>query len=103
MDKKTITDLTQFKKRVSKNYPIDKLILFGSQASGKAGPNSDIDLLIVSPKFKNLDFLERGVKMYSYWNLKKPVDFLCYSPTEFVKLSKRMTLVSEAVKEGIEI
>ena len=68
MDKKTITDLTQFKKRVSKNYPIDKLILFGSQASGKAGPNSDIDLLIVSPKFKNLDFLERGVKMYSYWN-----------------------------------
>jgi hypothetical protein len=32
-----------------------------------------------------------------------PVDFLCYTPEEFRKLSKQISLVKQAIKEGIEI
>jgi len=42
-------------------------------------------------------------KMYDYWNLNYPVDFLCYSPEEFNKLKKQITIVRGAVENGIEI
>jgi predicted nucleotidyltransferase len=35
------------------NIPIIKAILFGSQVNGKPHSESDIDLLLVSEKFKN--------------------------------------------------
>lgn len=38
---------------------IDKLIIFGSQAKGKAKPWSDIDLCVVSPQFGKNRFEER--------------------------------------------
>lgn len=105
MDKRTVIKrkLRNFKKQVSKDFPINRMIFFGSQASGRARKWSDIDLIIVSPKFRKLDFIQRGAKMYDYWDLHMPVDFLCYSPNEFKKLSKQTTIVSEAIKTGIEI
>jgi hypothetical protein len=41
--------------------------------------------------------------MYDFWDLNYPVDFLCYTPEEFNKLKKEVSIVSEALKEGIEI
>ena len=41
--------------------------------------------------------------MYDYWNLDYPVDFLCYTPEEFEKKKKEISIVKEAVKEGIDI
>src|SRR3989344_4226547 len=68
MDKKKtlIKDLSTFKKRVSQDYPLTKMIFFGSIALGKPNKYSDIDLVIVSPKFRKLDFFRRGAKMYDY-------------------------------------
>jgi len=53
--------------------------------------------------FRKLDFFQRGAKMYDHWNLRYPVDFLCYTPEEFNKLKKHITIVRETIKEGIEI
>jgi hypothetical protein len=41
--------------------------------------------------------------MYDFCDLNYPVDFLCYTPEEFNKLKKEVSIVSEALKEGIEI
>ncbi len=102
--KKTIkNELKQFKRSASKDFIISKMYLFGSRTSGKPRKDSDVDLIIVSPKFRKLNFFRRGAKMYDYWNLKYPVDFLCYTPEEFNKLKKQITIVSEAIKTGIEI
>lgn len=95
--------LKKFKKLVSGELPIAKMYFFGSRATGKPHRWSDIDLIIVSPKFRRLNFFKRGAKMYDYWNLNYPVDFLCYTPEEFKKLKERPTIVREAVKEGIKI
>lgn len=98
-----LKQLRLFKSRLSKHLPIRKLILFGSFAKGKAHEFSDIDLIIVSPKFKEKDFRYRPVGFYKYWRLDKPFDFLCYTPEEFDKLRRQVTIVRDAVKEGIEI
>lgn len=105
MDKKKIIELKlrNFKKSVSNDFPISKMYFFGSRAIGKPHRYSDIDLVIVSPKFRKLDFFQRGAKMYDYWNLNYPVDFLCYTPEEFNKLKKQITIVKGAVEEGVEI
>ncbi len=102
--KKSILDeLKIFKRNVNKDVPVEKMILFGSRTKGKTGRDTDVDLIIVSPKFRRLNFFKRGAKMYDYWNLRYPVDFLCYSPEEFERQRKRITIVKQAVEEGIEI
>lgn len=105
MDRKIFIkrELEKFKENVNKAFPIKKMILFGSMARGKPHRYSDIDLIIVSPKFRKLDFFKRGARMYDYWDLRYPVDFLCYTPEEFNKQKNRITIVREAIREGIEI
>lgn len=46
ISEKTIKEATQ---RLVKNFYPKKIILFGSQASGKADKRSDVDLLVVCP------------------------------------------------------
>jgi len=95
--------LKVFKQKVSKDIPIKTMILFGSRVHNKARKDSDVDLVVVSQKFVKMDFFQRGAKMYDYWDLRMPVDFLCYTPKEFHKLSKQITIVREAVEKGAEI
>ena len=98
-----IHDLGKFKRKLSNSIEIDKLIFFGSRARGRAHRDSDIDLIIVSKNFRKKKFSYRPIGFYNYWDLDYPVDFLCYTPEEFKKLSKQVTIVSEAIKTGIEI
>lgn len=96
-------ELNKFKRRLSANIPVNKMILFGSMAKGKIHKDSDIDLIIVSDKFKRKKSFKRSIGFYKYWTIDYPVDFLCYTPEEFNKLKKQITIVREAVKEGVEI
>ena len=79
------------------------MILFGSYATGKYTKDSDVDLLIISPDFNEKRFTKRSIGFYKFWNLDLPVDYICYTPTEFENLKKRISLVSTALKEGIVI
>ena len=81
--------LKEFKTKLLKDIPINKLILFGSRASGRPSRYSDFDLIIVSPKFNNIGHLDRSLGFYKYWDLDYPVDFICYTPKEFKELSKK--------------
>lgn len=101
--KKHLEHLQEFKKEIRKRIKIQKMILFGSRASGKPRKESDFDLLIVSSDFKGKDSLVRGREFYKSWNINYPVDFLCYTPEEFKRLKKQPTIVQIAVKEGKEI
>lgn len=105
MDRKTALklELKCFKKKLSKKIPIQKMIFFGSRAVGKPKKYSDVDLIIVSEKFKTKKFHERPVQLYDYWDLDYPVDFLCYTPKEFNNLKNKICIVQQAVNEGIVI
>lgn len=64
-----------------------KIILFGSQAKGKATKKSDIDVLIVSEAFRNKNILERAAmtKDAEIRTLKKfmiPLDIVTLTPDE---------------------
>ena len=105
MDKREnlIKKLKIFRKNINKEIPISKILFFGSFAKGKPHKWSDIDLIIVSSKFRDKKTYKRARKLYDYWDLDHPVDFLCYTPEEFNRLKKQFTVVREAVRKGIEI
>lgn len=103
MDKKSlISALRKFKKKIEKKYEIQKIILFGSRANGTPHKESDVDLILVG-KFEGKGNLQRSPPLYDDWDIDLPVDFLCYTPEEYEKLVRRVTIVREAQREGIEI
>ncbi|MFH0876242.1 MAG: nucleotidyltransferase domain-containing protein [archaeon] len=94
----------EFINRVRKKYNVKKAILFGSRARGDNFKDSDYDILIVSPDFKGIFFSQRIARMYDFWDkLPTEVEPFCYTPEEFEIKSNQIGLVSQAVKEGIEI
>jgi len=98
-----IENLKEFKKK-AKKYKVERIIVFGSQATGERKESSDVDLIIVSKEKKKLGLLQ---SLYHEWHINQridlPVDFICYTPKEFQKKQKEISIISQVLKEGIEI
>lgn len=106
MDKendKIICLLREFKKDVNKKVKLDKMILFGSRARGKAKKTSDIDLLFVSKKFKGKKYFKRSPEFYLMWDYDYDVDIICLTPEEVAKKRRETGIINYAINEGIEI
>jgi predicted nucleotidyltransferase len=60
MDKATINELIDFLKQslIKSGIHVDSIALFGSALSGRMDKDSDIDLIIISSDFINLDLFE---------------------------------------------
>src|SRR3989338_854040 len=104
MGKTTDPKIMQFVKKVGRKYKLDKAIFFGSRARGDHLKNSDYDILLVSPDYEGIFFTQRIAEMYQFWKYYPlEIEPLCYTPEEFSRKSKRLGIVQQAVKEGIEI
>ena len=77
------------------------IYLFGSQADGTAGEDSDIDLLVVVP---DTDVPTRELAVQgelSLWGLKLPVDLIVCSQSEMAKWSQvPCNLIHTIYQEG---
>ena len=106
MDKvnpKTINEIKRFKIKVEGRYGIARMIFFGSSARGETRPDSDIDLIVVVKKPVRKLVSKLLLEWHISQGIKQPIDFIDYTEQEFNKASKGVTLVSQALKEGIEI
>lgn len=107
MDKytnKRITELlSQYLKKVNKKFKIEKAILFGSRARDDWLLNSDVDLILISEDFENIPFRKRMSEVIGYWDEYVDLEVICYTPEEFNKLSKMITIAKEAKEKGIII
>ena len=68
--------------RIVRRFDPEKVILFGSYATGKAGPDSDVDLLVVMPVIgsKRKKAVEIGVALHDMGVAK---DVIVVRPDEF--------------------
>ena len=80
-----------------------EVYLFGSYARGTWLHNSDIDLIVVSPKFKNLDIGKRHVLVRPLISNKVSVELLLYTPEEFEKAKKKSIVVQDAMEYWIKL
>ena len=104
MAKRKIIAVIKFLERClkEKDLNVSKIILFGSQATGKATEESDIDVVIISDDFRNKDIFERAVltKEAEIRTIKKymiPLDIITLTPEEF---ESETSLISGYAKNG---
>ena len=84
---------------LKEKYNPNKVILFGSYASGKIKNFSDLDLLIIKDtKSKFFDRLREVTKICNY---DIGVDFLVYTPEEYEdQLNNNLFFKEEVVSKG---
>ena len=89
---------------IRREYSPTRLIVFGSRAEGCGREDSDIDMLVVSERFRGIRFPNRmGQFLNTVWP-DVPVDAICYTPEEFeIMLNKQSPFVRNAVANGLEI
>ncbi|MFB3895378.1 MAG: nucleotidyltransferase domain-containing protein [bacterium] len=103
MAKKEINKLTQIIQDTlqQKHIDIDKIVIFGSYAKGNINVHSDIDMIVVSKKFRNKNLFQR-IKLIGNLHrelvnrINKPFDIMYYSDDEW---RKGNSLVINAAKE----
>ena len=96
-------DIERAKEILVNEYHPDKIILFGSYARGDAGPDSDIDLLVISDREKDLPGPQRGLqvrlKLAVIWT---PMDLLFFTSEEFGKYQGlRQSFSATVAREGV--
>lgn len=95
---KTLAELLNLK-----GIAVTRIVLFGSYAKGREKIGSDFDIVVVSKNFRGKDIFERvelvsGVHRELVKKVKKPVDIVYYSDTEWEK--GRSLIINAAKKEG---
>lgn len=95
--------LRSFREVLAREFRVKRMILFGSRARGDFLHSSDVDVLIVSDDFANVDFLERIRRVARLWEGDLRLEPLCYTPEEFERKKKEIGIVAVAAEEGQEI
>jgi predicted nucleotidyltransferase len=74
--------LERIVQRIVKKFKAEQIILFGSQARGDAGPDSDIDLLVVMSVEGSV--FEKGLEItLALPDRRVPVDVIVTTPEAF--------------------
>jgi len=105
MDKEIYSIISEYKKRLElSGVKINKIMLYGSYASGRANEESDLDLVIVSDSFKDMDLWERLSFLGRIRaGIRKPMEILGLTKEEFESEYGDMFMEGEVKSKGIEI
>jgi predicted nucleotidyltransferase len=87
----------------ARGIPVERVILFGSHASGQARMWSDIDLAVISPKFDSPSLLERYEQLgLANRDLQAALDIVGFSPAQ-VAHCEPGSMLDEILRTGIEL
>lgn len=89
--------------RLREQFGSLRVIVFGSRARGDALTTSDLDLILVSPRFVSVPFLQRPVQVLQALGYPGGLEILCYTPEEFEEKSREMGIVRVALEEGFSL
>jgi predicted nucleotidyltransferase len=84
----------------------EQVYLFGSRATGRAAPDSDYDLIIVSKAFEGVPRLTRHFGMHDIFYAvggNAPLDLICLTPEEFEGAKGRPTLVRSVMPDAVDL
>ncbi|MEK7765895.1 MAG: nucleotidyltransferase domain-containing protein [bacterium] len=88
-------------KRLADQFKPDRIILFGSHSRGDAGPDSDVDLLVVMPLAGSRREIGRDMTL-AVAGFGLPNDILVVTPEEVERDRDQVgTVIRPALREGI--
>jgi hypothetical protein len=92
-----------FARRLREEIDAEQVILFGSRARGDWLKESDYDFIVVSQRFHGVPWPYRPAEVYRLWQGSPGVELLCYTPEEFQRKSREISVVAEALREGVQL
>lgn len=96
IDEKTIRELCDC---IVREFQPERIILFGSYASGKPTPDSDVDLLVILP-FEGKNFW-KSLEILNRTDPKFPIDLLARRPDDTERRYREGDpLIREALDHG---
>lgn len=88
-------------RRLVRRFKPEQIVLFGSHARGTAGPDSDVDLLVVIPVTRAEKRKLQLAMRLALHDFKVPKDIIVVSPEEVVRWRNIVgTIVYPALREG---
>jgi uncharacterized protein len=99
-DERTAQAIEAMVQRLVERFSPDQIILFGSHARGTAGPDSDVELLVIMPVTgsKRARQLEMRVALH---DIAIPKDIILVTPDEVARRRDIVgTLIRPALQEG---
>jgi hypothetical protein len=87
--------------RLRQLYQPELVLAFGSRVRGDALEESDLDLIVVSSRFRGIPFLDRASRVLTDLDVPFAVDFLCYTPEELAEKREEIGTVAAALEEGL--
>ena len=103
MGEEGVGKIKDFLKKVKEKFIPEMIIVFGSRTRGDHLKESDYDIIIVSERFRGINFVRRMEMVYELWDLDEGADIICYTPEEFEEKKKQIGLVRKAVEEGVVV
>ena len=92
--------VAEMARRIVERFHPDKIVLFGSQARGTAGPESDVDLLVVMPVVGSKRQARVQIRLLIA-DLDLPKDVVVATPDEERRLKDAVgTIIRPALREG---
>ncbi len=99
------TKLQAYVARVADRWPVEVALLGGARVAGhERGP--EFVLVLVSPAFDGMPWLERVHQASSLWDafeLGAAAEVHCYTPVEFERKRDTLPAVRQAVEHGIDM
>ena len=108
LDEKVSYFCEHYLEKIKTIYRPTGLWLWGSRAQGTANEYSDIDLIIVSEEFEGIKFVHRMSDFLQRLGLLSDrqvevIEILCYTPQEFERKRRQISIVNQAIKTGIRL
>ena len=88
-----------FGRRLTGRIRVDRILLFGSRARGEALHESDIDLAVISPDFKDLLWYRRMEMLAREWGYGPWAEIFGYTPEE-LQSADPLTFVGQIRETG---
>ena len=94
------TAIRRMTNRIAKRFKPYKIVLFGSHARGTAGPDSDVDLLVVmrltSTRRQQATAIDK-----SLMGIKMPADVIVVTPEDVERCKDQIgSIIRPAMREG---
>jgi len=92
--------ISRMVRRIVRQFHPQRVILFGSHARGEAGPDSDVDLLVIMPVegSRREKAIEIGVALH---DIRVPKDIIVTTPEDFEWRKETVgTIERPAAREG---
>ena len=89
--------------RLRDEWAAERVILFGSRARGTAGKWSDLDVVVVSPRFEGMPFINRWPLLFRALGSPAELEPICYTPEEFERKRLEPGIAATAWREGVRL